>query len=49
VFGSDKSIVAGISLTVDANRMDIRAFEKSALPQVLRVAQLLSNAAQMSS
>ena len=49
VFGSDKSIVAGVSLTVDAGRMDIKAFEKSALPQVLRVAQLLSNAAQMSS
>ena len=48
VFGSDKSIVAGVSLTVDANRTDIKAFEKSALPQVLRVAQLLSNAAQMS-
>jgi IclR family pca regulon transcriptional regulator len=48
VFGPDKSIVAGISLTVDANRIDIKTFEKSALPEVLRVAKLLTNAAQMS-
>jgi len=48
VFGPDKSVIAGVSLTVDANRIDIKAFEKSALPQVLRVAKLLSNAAQMS-
>lgn len=48
VFGADKSIVAGISLTVDANRMDVKSFEKSALPEVLRVAKLLTNAARMS-
>jgi IclR family transcriptional regulator, pca regulon regulatory protein len=48
VFGPDKSIVAGISLTIDASRMDIKTFEKSALPEVLRIAKLLTNAAQMS-
>jgi IclR family transcriptional regulator, pca regulon regulatory protein len=48
VFGHDKSIVAGISLTIDASRMDIKSFEKAALPEVLRVAKLLTNAAQMS-
>jgi hypothetical protein len=28
--------------------MDIKSFEKAALPEVLRVANLLTNAAQMS-
>lgn len=48
VFGAEKSIVAGISLTVDANRIDVKTFEKAALPEVLRVANLLTNAARMS-
>lgn len=48
VFGSNKSIIAGVSLTIDADRTAIKKFEKSALPEVLRVAKLLTNAAQMS-
>jgi IclR family transcriptional regulator, pca regulon regulatory protein len=48
VFGHDKSVVAGISLTIDASRMDIKSFEKAALPRVLGVAKLLTDAAQMS-
>jgi IclR family transcriptional regulator, pca regulon regulatory protein len=48
VFGPDKSILAGVSLTIDASRMDIKTFEKSGLPEVLRIAETLMNAARMS-
>jgi IclR family pca regulon transcriptional regulator len=45
IFDKGKSVVAGISLTVDANRMDIKSFEKSGLPEVLKIARLLSETA----
>lgn len=48
VFGADKSVVAGISLTIDANRMDIKAFKAAALPEVLRVANALTDATRRS-
>ena len=48
VLGPDKSVVAGISLTIDASRMDFKSFEKAAVPRVLGVAKLLTGAAQMS-
>jgi IclR family transcriptional regulator, pca regulon regulatory protein len=48
VLGQDRSVIAGVSLTIDASRMDIKAFEKSALPEIKRIAALLTNAAQMS-
>jgi IclR family transcriptional regulator, pca regulon regulatory protein len=48
VLGQDRSVIAGVSLTIDAGRMDIKTFEKSALPEIKRIAALLTNAAQMS-
>jgi len=48
VFGPDRAVVAGISLTIDASRMDIKSFEKAALPRILGVAKLLTDASQMS-
>jgi IclR family pca regulon transcriptional regulator len=44
VFGIDKSVIAGISLTIDADRMDIKTFKSTALPEVLRVAKTLTDA-----
>lgn len=48
VFGADGQVVAGVSLTIDASRMEIEAFKTSALPHVLDVARQLSRAAQLS-
>jgi IclR family pca regulon transcriptional regulator len=48
VFGADRSVVAGISLTIDASRMAIAPFERDALPEVKRVAQLLSEGVRLS-
>ena len=48
VLGPDKSVIAGISLTIDASRMDFKSFEKMAVPRVLGVAKLLTDASQMS-
>ncbi|MDB5567748.1 MAG: transcriptional regulator, partial [Tardiphaga sp.] len=39
VFGAGNSVIAGISLTIDANRIDIKAFRTKALPEMLRVAK----------
>jgi hypothetical protein len=47
-YGQDKPVVAWVSLTIDASRMDITTFEKLALPEVLRVAKLLTSAARTS-
>lgn len=44
VFGADNSVIAGVSLTIDADRMDIKAFKTTALPEVMRVAQMLTDA-----
>ena len=44
VFGNGTSAIAGVSLTIDANRMDIKSFKGKALPEILRVAKLLTDA-----
>ncbi|MEH2469997.1 IclR family pca regulon transcriptional regulator [Nitrobacteraceae bacterium AZCC 2161] len=44
VFGAGNSVIAGISLTIDANRIDIKAFRTKALPEMLRVAKTLTDA-----
>jgi IclR family pca regulon transcriptional regulator len=44
VFGSGNCAIAGVSLTIDADRMDIKTFKTRALPEILRVAQTLSDA-----
>jgi IclR family pca regulon transcriptional regulator len=44
VFGDGDSVVAGVSLTIDANRMDIKVFRTKALPEMLRVAKTLTDA-----
>jgi len=44
VFGDGNSVVAGVSLTIDANRMDIKVFRAKALPEMLRIAKTLTDA-----
>jgi len=44
VFGSGHCAIAGVSLTIDANRMDIKTFKTRALPEILRVAKTLTDA-----
>jgi IclR family transcriptional regulator, pca regulon regulatory protein len=44
VFGDGNSVIAGVSLTIDANRMDIKTFRTKALPKLLRIANTLTDA-----
>jgi IclR family transcriptional regulator, pca regulon regulatory protein len=48
VFGSGHSVIAGVSLTIDANRMDIKTFKTKALPEIIRVANALTDATRRS-
>lgn len=45
ILAPDRSVRAGVSLTIDANRMDIAAFRDIAVPQVLRTARRLQEIA----
>jgi IclR family pca regulon transcriptional regulator len=44
VFGGGNCAIAGVSLTIDANRMDIKTFKTRALPEIMRVAKTLTDA-----
>ncbi len=48
VFGSNNAVVGGVSLTIDADRMDIKTFRASALPEIMRVAKTLTEATRRS-
>ena len=45
VFGAQGSVTAGLSVTVDATRMDMAAFRDHALPQLMRVAAVVQELA----
>jgi IclR family pca regulon transcriptional regulator len=45
IFGAQGSIIAGLSVTVDATRLDMAAFHDRALPQLKRAAALVQDLA----
>jgi IclR family pca regulon transcriptional regulator len=45
IFGAQGSVIAGLSVTVDATRMDMAAFHDRALPQLKRAAALVQDLA----
>lgn len=45
IFGAQGSVIAGLSVTVDATRMDMAAFQDLALPQLKRAAALVQDLA----
>jgi IclR family pca regulon transcriptional regulator len=45
IFGAQGAVIAGLSVTVDATRMDMTAFHDRALPQLKRAAALVQDLA----
>ena len=48
IFGAPDTVIAGLSVTVDATRMDMSAFRDQALPELMRVAGLVQDLAAKS-